>query len=239
MAENWNQAIRMARGEYVLVLHDDDFLLSGGVQAILRCLEGEPGFSVFLFGVRVVNERERVLRRQGVRRSRYLPPREALRALLSNSSFVRFPGIVVKREAFESAGYFEPRWGEPADIEMWIRLFGQYGVYCAAQTTCAYTVHSQALTMGAFNEKTVNVLLALFEKASALGLLSLSELEDCRAKFFHQFILAGAFRMARRGKWREFGEVMGLFELAELRGLNCPLKWWVFRRGFGVLARLS
>jgi hypothetical protein len=89
--------------------------------------------------------------------------------------------------------------------------------------------------MGMFSEGTVKRLWTIFDRVPPV--LSEEELRECRASFFHQFILAGAFRMLRRGKWTEFREVMGLFELAELQGVKCPAKWWVFWWGFGILAR--
>jgi glycosyltransferase involved in cell wall biosynthesis len=232
MAQNWNRSIELASGEYALILHDDDFLYPGAVANILTNID-RYDTEVLLFGVQVVDEKERVLKRQV--RSGYLEPREALQAVLSNSSFVRFPAIVVRRERFAEVGFFEPSLGEPTDLDMWVRLSSRYGVMCVPSVTSAYTVHSQALTMGMFSEATVKRLLTIFERVPSL--LSEEELRKCREHFFHQFILAGAFRMVRRGKRREFQEVMGLFELAELRGLRCPAKWLVFRWGFGVFAR--
>jgi glycosyltransferase involved in cell wall biosynthesis len=232
MAKNWNRSIRLATGTYVLILHDDDFLYPSAVTDILTNVKKHDK-EVFLFGVRVVDERERVLKTQA--RVGYLPPREALRAVLSNSSLVRFPAIVVRRSVFAEVGYFDASVGEPADLEMWTRLFSRYGVMCVPSITSAYTVHSRALTMGMFSEGTVKKLLVIFDRVPSL--LSEEELGECRASFFHQFLLAGAFRMVRRGKWREFREVMGLFELEELRELPWPAKWWFFRWGFGILVR--
>ncbi len=95
--------------------------------------------------------------------------------------------------------------------------------------TCASTVHSHALTMGVFNKNTVRTLLGFFERVASLNILSPSELKDCQAKFFHQFILAGAFRMLRRGRFREFHQVMQLFELSTIKNLKPDKKWWFFR----------
>lgn len=236
MTENWNHSIKLALGEYVLVLHDDDFLLANSLNVILETIEQNRNqYSVFLFGVNVVDEQERVLKQQTFKDSQYLPPKQALIRLLSNSSFVRFPAIVFQRQVFQEVGYFNPVWGEPTDLDMWIRLFSRYDVLCLPDVTCAYTVHSQALTMGVFNEKTIRTLLEIFAN---VDVLSKDELEDCKATFFHQFILAGAFRKLRRGQLTEFAQVMQLFELPELQSLKCPTKWFVLRWGFEVLGKI-
>jgi glycosyltransferase involved in cell wall biosynthesis len=234
MAENWNRAIAQARGKYVIVLHDDDFFLPRGIETLLNTLKSlQEKYSVFLLGVRVVNEREQVLKTQTFLAVQYLTPREALLKLLSNSSFVRFPAICVEKEVFSEVGYFNPQWGEPTDIDMWIRLFSRYGVYCIPQLTCAYTVHSQALTMGVFREETVKTLLGFFQNVALSQILTSQELADCQGQFFHQFLLAGAFRMLRWGKIKEFFQVINLFNLPEIKALNIPPKWWLIRLVLG------
>ena len=192
MAQNWNRAIALAQGRYVMVLHDDDFLVAGGLGRLrdsLRRLEGQ--YPVMLFGVWVVDEQERAMKRQVFSQDRLLAPREALLQLFLDSSFVRFPGMVIQREAFEEVGFFNPDWREPCDLEMWMRLFAKYGVYCCHPVTVAYRVHSQALTMGSFHGETVQILLGLFGELAKLQVLTTAEIESCQGAFFHQYILAG------------------------------------------------
>jgi glycosyltransferase involved in cell wall biosynthesis len=233
MAENWNYSLKLAQGKYVLVLHDDDFLYSESLQNILTKIS-DCDRAVMLFGVAVVNEKEKVLKRQI--NEGYLAPKAALIKLLSNSSFVRFPAMVIQRQVFKEVGFFNAALGEPTDLDMWIRLFSHYGVLCVPTITCAYTVHSQALTMGVFNQTTIRRLLEIFSRVT--DVLNPQELDRCKGKFFHQFILAGAFRMLRRKNLTEFRRVMELFNLPELQGLDCPLKWLFFRWVFGILSKL-
>lgn len=191
---------------------------------------------MMLFGVWVVDEQEQVMKRQVFSQERFLSPREALLQLFSDSSFVRFPGMVIQREAFEEVGFFNPDWREPCDLEMWMRLFAKYGVYCCYPVTVAYRIHSEALTMGSFHGETVQILLALFGELAKLQVLTTAEIESCQGAFFHQYILAGAWRQLRRRRWREFRQVMALFEMPELRGLRCPMKWQLFKVFWGVTA---
>jgi len=193
---------------------------------------------VLLFGVEVVDERERVMKHQIFKENYWLSPHDALIKLLSNSSFVRFPAIAIARSAFTEMGMFRAEWKEPCDLDMWIRLFSQYGVYCVQDITAAYRVHSQALTMGVFNEQTVDLLLGLFGEAEQLNILSLGEVASCKELFLYQFILAGAWRQLKRGKLQEFHRVMDLMNIAEIKSLDCPRKWRLLRSSFSVLGKL-
>ncbi|MBE9242861.1 glycosyltransferase family 2 protein [Synechocystis salina] len=239
MAQNWNRAIQWATGQYVMVLHDDDFFLPQGLGRLVNKLQGLGNqYPVLLFGVWVVDAQERVMKRQKFRQDEFLPPHNALIRLFSNSSLVRFPAVVIRRDLFVEVGYFNPDWREPCDLEMWMRLFANYGVYCCREATVAYRVHAQALTMASFHEKTVEILLRLFEELAKFNLLSGSELEQCKQLFFHQYILAGAWRQLRRGQWDTFKAVMGLWQLPELGGMLWTPKWCFFRSLFTALARL-
>ena len=224
MVGNWNRAISLATGQYVVVLHDDDFLLKDAIAKILETIK-VANHPVLLFGVEVVDEQERVMKRQLFKENQWLSPRDALMRLLSNSSFVRFPAIAITRSAFVEMGMFRAEWKEPCDLDMWIRLFGRYGVYCVQDVTAAYRLHSQALTMGMFNEQTIDLLLGLFAEAEQLNILSSEEVASCKALFLYQFILAGSWRYLKRGRFREFRRVMDLLNIAEIKNLACPKKW--------------
>jgi glycosyltransferase involved in cell wall biosynthesis len=240
MAQNWNRAVSLAQSKYVIILHDDDFFLPGGVERLLGVLrENRDRHPVILCGTLVVDEQERVMKRQVFERNQFLPPATALIKLFSNSSFVRFPAIVIRRSLFDEVGYFNPDWREPCDLEMWMRLFASHGVYCCPEITVAYRVHSQALTMASFHGQTIKILLDLFSQLSSLGILAEQEVKKCKSLFFHQYILAGAWRQLRRGRWQEFQRVMGLLELPELRGLSSYGRWHFLRLMFTILARGS
>jgi glycosyltransferase involved in cell wall biosynthesis len=240
MAENWNRAIALAQGRYVMVLHDDDFFVVGGVGRLVATLErlGDQ-YPVLLFGVLVVDSQERVMKRQFFGQDQFLSPKEALIHLFSDSSFVRFPAIAVQRSCFEAVGLFRPEWKEPCDVEMWMRLFAVYGVYALSAVTVAYRVHFQALTMASFNEQTIGILLNLFKELSLLNLLTEEQLQECKQLFFYQYVLAGAWRQLRRGHWQSFKQVMALLEIPNIKALACPQKWWSLQVVFRLLADIG
>ena len=99
---NINRAMQLATGEWILQLHDDDYLLSGAGRVILETIRRTPaGERILLFGVDIVDVDGVIHRRQRFRHERYLEPEAALRQVLRNSSFVRMPAAVVHRAAFE------------------------------------------------------------------------------------------------------------------------------------------
>jgi hypothetical protein len=230
---NMNRATGLATGTWVLQLHDDDLLRPGACRAVLDAVGRiGPDERVLLFGVDVVTLDGAVRRRQTFRRERYLPPAEALKRVLRNSSFVRLPAAVVHRAAFEEEGEFEATLGPACDTDMWMRLFSRYGVRCMPQTTCAYTVHEAATTTGMWNQETVQACLRIFDRAVARGVAPEGSIRRWESDFFHQFILGGAYRRLRRRQRAEARGVLRLFDLPEVRHLGVSPKWLPVRAAF-------
>jgi len=233
LVENMNRAVELSTGRWVMQLDDDDYLLPGAGAAMLSAIRGAPpSESVLLFGVQIVDGDGVRRREQTFRRERYLSPGEALRRLLSNSSFVREPSAVIRRAAIEQEGLFDATVGDTADTDMWVRLFSRYGVRCLPQATCAYTIHEAAATTGMWNPGTIQHLNRIFDRAVARGIVPERTIRRWQAAFFHQFILAGAYRRLRIGRRAEAGEVLRLFELPDVRNLGLSPKWLPVRAAF-------
>ena len=154
LVENLNRAFEISTGEWVMQLHDDDYLLPGAGEAMLEAIRrAGSSEAMLLFGVKIVDLDGRRRREQRFRRERYLEPKQALRRLLCNSSFVRQPAAVLRRTAMEEEGLLDTSVGGACDTDMWVRLFSRYGVRCLPQATCAYTIHEAAATTGMWNPR--------------------------------------------------------------------------------------
>lgn len=233
--ENQNACSKLATGKWQLILHDDDYLLSGGLQQVLDGIAtAHPDERVLLFGVRVVDEHGRRLRHQRFRKRRRLAPDEALRRLLTGSSFVRMPAICVRRDAYADVGDFDAALRNADDYDMWIRLFARYGVTTMPSTVSAYVVHFQAATASMFDAEGVEQIHELFRRAERTGVLSGEELRRRKRVFLHQFILAGCFRRMRRGDWSGGRQVLRLFALPEVAELGWSRRWSVVRIVFAM-----
>ncbi len=236
---NWNQCITTATGRYVLFVHDDDYLLPDAGARLLAGLRRAPDDEhVFLFGVRVVTLDGRIRRRQVHPRERRLEPAEALRRILTNSSYVRTPGLVVRRDAFDDVGLFDPEVRVPTDFDLETRLFARYGVRLEPEEVAGYTVHQAGTTTGMFHEGTIADLLPIFDRAAAKGVLSLGAVRRCQRDWMHQFVLGGVYRKLEVRDKAGAASVLRLLAMPELRGLGISWRWLPVRVVFSILVRL-
>jgi len=235
---NFNQCLTRARGLFVVFLHDDDYLLPGGVPAILQALSLAGDDRVLLFGVDVVDSQGHLRRHQAFRARRRLSPTAALKQLLSESSFVRIPSIVIRRDVFESVGYFDEGVGNPADFELLIRIFAAYGLRCEPTTVAAYSVHLDAASSGMFRAETIATVMMIFDRARDLKALPDHVVTRCEADWLHQFVLGGTYRQLRIGDLAGARRTLSLLQLPAVAALGPSRRWRPVRWLFEGLMRL-
>lgn len=235
MVENHNRCLELATGRSIVFLHDDDMLLPGGLRAILEVISAPDASPVHLFGVKVIRIDGRVRRRQVPRRDELLLPARALRRLLTESSFVRLPGLVARADTYRAVGPFDPDAGNAIDFDMWVRLFSRYGLHTVPRPVAAYSVHDDALTTGMFTSEAIDRLMRVFDRAAAAGTLSRDEIRHRQATWFHQFLLAGAGRQFERRDRAGAAQVMRLFRLPAIRRLGPSARWLPVRLVFALM----
>jgi glycosyltransferase involved in cell wall biosynthesis len=112
---NWNQCIKMARGEWVMVLHEDDTLYPWYLDCVLpRLWRG---------AVAVCTRTENGSKAPVLRRPRTtVPAMDYVPRYFLKSSMSPFPGVLVRRDVAMRLGGFDEEWGPIADYEFWYRL---------------------------------------------------------------------------------------------------------------------
>lgn len=114
---NWNEALRRARGTWVMVLHEDDTLYPWYLAAVLPHL----GKNLAAICTRTVSGATMPAllapTSPATAASLAYPPRYFLK-----SAMTPFPGVLIRRELAEKLGGFSEKAGPLADYEFWYRL---------------------------------------------------------------------------------------------------------------------
>ncbi len=111
---NWNRCLSVARGEFVMVLHEDDALYPWYLETVLpRMREGVAAVCMKTARGLV----QPALSRPGWAESTEYPPSYFLK-----SSMTPFPGVLMRRSLAMRLGGFDEKWGPIADYEFWYRL---------------------------------------------------------------------------------------------------------------------
>ena len=148
MVRNRNACLRPARGEYIKVLHADDFLCTNdALRKMTAVLDANRGVSLVACAMQFVDPSSRTLRRWSYfEDGRVVNGTTVIaKSLREQRNFIGGPSAVMFRHARGRRG-FDEEFFHSADWEMWLHLLEQ-GAFCyIAEPLCAYRKHERQQT---------------------------------------------------------------------------------------------
>jgi len=140
LARNWNGCIERARGRWVHILHQDDYVLPGFYER-LALADAEPSVGAAFSRHRFVDGDDRQTEVSKLQR----PTAGVLEAWLGTIvriQQVQCPSIVVRREAYQRLGGFRLDLVYALDWEMWVRLASAYDYWFEPEPLACYRIHA-------------------------------------------------------------------------------------------------
>jgi len=132
------RALAEARGEYVLVLDDDDLLLPGALHALARPMDADPALAAVFGDTAIVHDTADNV--QGHRPAIRLPP-----AMLPASTLIQVPcmpgACLIRRSAHDTAGEYDAGLVRGQDMDLFLRLCRVGAMECLPLTTFLWREH--------------------------------------------------------------------------------------------------
>jgi glycosyltransferase involved in cell wall biosynthesis len=144
---NFNNCIERARGEWVHILHSDDYVLPGFYARLKAPLEGREDVGAAFCRNAFVDRDDHAREPSELLRSTagVLP---GIIEKLSNFNCIRCPAMVVQRSVYERLGGFRLDLPFTADWELWLRIGAHYSIWYEPSILAAYREHSESATAG-------------------------------------------------------------------------------------------
>jgi glycosyltransferase involved in cell wall biosynthesis len=136
---NFNTCVGLARGEWVHILHGDDFVLPGFYKAVLDSAARFPDVGLVCTRSFIVDEGGEIDGLSPRLRHLEAPSRE-VRPLIYGGNLMHTPSVVVRKAVYARCGGFEESLVHVADWEMWVRAVGSSGGVCVNRPLAAYRV---------------------------------------------------------------------------------------------------
>jgi GT2 family glycosyltransferase len=142
---NWNACIARARGRWLHLLHQDDFVRPGFYDAMRRGIDSVPNLGAAFCDCYFVSP-------DGLgRRSTLIPDREP--GVLSDwvrhvfvQLAIQTPAIVVRREAYEALGGYDDEFAYVPDWDMWKRIAVRSPIWYEPRPLACYQLHRSSQT---------------------------------------------------------------------------------------------
>lgn len=147
LAEHWNRAIRLSKGQWILLLGDDDLLDPGVVSAFFQALKSTQGkYDVYRFNTRQINADGQFVRNNPIH-----PPYESgldfLIARLKGERSSYTCEYIFSREAFSRKGGFVSfPLGWCSDDASWITFSCKTGIFTITGPMSSWRASGQNIT---------------------------------------------------------------------------------------------
>lgn len=121
---NFNRCIQESRGEFVHILHADDWVERAFYKTMEDAFLKNPEVALVCARVNIVGEGGELLELSP--RLEFLEKPSRAEEQLYRENPIRTPGVVVKKSVYEKTGGFHPSLRHSADWELWIRILKKY-----------------------------------------------------------------------------------------------------------------
>ena len=159
--ENWNQCLRLAQGNYIAILPDDDLMLPENLARKVAVLVHNPQVGLVHSKYHLIDEEGRIIRSDTNwghgpdRATDGLDNREELLTAFLNT--INLPTVLFRRACFERLGAFSYQIKLAFDWEYWMRIAIYYDVAFIAQPLALWRVHSGSITRTVVLDPTVQL----------------------------------------------------------------------------------
>lgn len=160
---NWNECVRLSKGEHIKFLFQDDVLYPDSVEKMMGMFRRHPELGL-VFSPRdvwVEGDVPGEIAREWLNYAKVLHTRFDVeegvndgRALFMQHRDKKFQHccigepttVLIRKECFRRLGLFNPRVRQTCDVEMWLRIMYFYDVGFIDENLCAFRFHVKSAT---------------------------------------------------------------------------------------------
>lgn len=137
MVKNWNRAILLATGDYISMLHSDDFYLPGILEVESKILDLNPNVGLVYSDCEFIDKTGKQISVAPSFPSDYIKKgvSELKKLLLGN--YMPPPTVMVRKECYKKLGEYR---GDYSDYEMWMRICLYYDIAYISKILACYRV---------------------------------------------------------------------------------------------------
>ena len=146
VVRNHNAGIALSRGQWIHILHDDDYILPGFYSRLQENLAGcADSIGAAFTGYQNINEKGEVIFRQQIYGDKQGIAENWLQ-LIGVANPLNAPAVVIRREAYERMGVYHPELIYTCDWELYKRIAAVYDWWYEPEILACYRKHSNNIT---------------------------------------------------------------------------------------------
>jgi glycosyltransferase involved in cell wall biosynthesis len=151
MVPNTNKAVKLARGEFVGILHPDDYYDPKMIETALKMFDKNPEIGFTCSSYAVVDEDDKIVTKVKLCDcNKTFSSKEGFKKLAIRN-FAPPSAVLFKTKCYEDVGPFDEEFPYPNDWNMWLRISLKYGSACLSDCLCYYRIHESSVSTFLYN----------------------------------------------------------------------------------------
>lgn len=151
LAGNWNRCAALAQTPLLAIVHQDDVLLPGHLAAHLTTFAQRPDLGMSCGAIQIIDESSQpisplIIERPELGPTDRLFPPGAFVAELAARNPVRCSSVMLRVDALNDVGGFDPAYRYAVDWDCWLRIARRWSVAWLADPTVAVRWHAESET---------------------------------------------------------------------------------------------
>lgn len=145
---NFNRCIELSHGEYIHILHSDDFIDTNFTKTCVDFMESHPGVMMTCGSARFLSNTEQKTVAVSDHDVIYRAP-EGFKLILGNHIPIVCPSVMMKRAVYDSVGLYSCEYPYAGDFYQWLRISQKFDFAFVANAILYYRegVHSESFQL--------------------------------------------------------------------------------------------
>lgn len=131
ISENWNRLVKCAKGDYFILICQDDYILPGAIRAKAEILDKNPDVNIVFSSSYVMNSKgKKLLYRRPYKKSQKLEGSLVQKELfVKRNFFAEPPNNMMRKSAMNQIGEYDKNLWYTVDWDYYIRILGTGNAY--------------------------------------------------------------------------------------------------------------
>ena len=151
MVPNTNKALRLAEGEFVGILHPDDYYAPKMIETALKAFSENLDVGFTYSSYVVVDEDDKIVTKVKLCDcNKTFKSKEEFKKLAIRN-YAPPSAVLFRRKCYEVVGPFDEEFPYPNDWNMWLRISLKYDSACLSDYLCYYRMHRKSVSTLMYN----------------------------------------------------------------------------------------
>lgn len=118
---NFNRCIEVSRGDFIHILHSDDFIDPTFTETCVKFFDEHPNVAL-TFTSKIIHSPDKDVKVLFAERDQLIPKSEGFRRLLRDGNYINCPSVMARKKIYDTIGNYSLEYPYAGDYYQWLKI---------------------------------------------------------------------------------------------------------------------